>query len=222
MQKINKGLISLTMVYMSVMICSDLLVYKPVSMWLGYTTAATLIFPLWFVLNDIIAEIYGYAQCRNIMLTGFTVQLIFYSVCYLAIHLPSPPDWKFQSAYNYILSPLLKISISTFFAFVISGIINIRLITKWKILLMGRFFWLRSIGASTISEALYSFLNAWLILYGAVPLVKIPGIILWSYLLKTAYTIIMAYPATILVELIRKIDHIDIILENELKNPFKY
>lgn len=212
-------IIPLSMVYMSVMIFSDLLVYKFVDMHYGYTTAATLIFPLWFILNDIVAELYGPKVCWRMIWTGYTIQLIFNVFAYIAIHLPSPADWKYQESFNLILGNLLWIEISTLVIYLISSYINIRLLTKWKILTRGKYFWLRSVGSSSIGEAVYSSLNIWLILFGYLEFIKLPQLIFWSFFLKILYTIILAYPASIVVQIIKKIDGDNY---NELNfNPFK-
>lgn len=198
------------MVYTCVMIFSDLLVNKPISMYFGYTTAATLLFPMWFVLNDIIAEVYGYKVCRRILLTGFITQLVFNLICNFMINLPSPSDWHDQAAFDLVLGHLLRIALATFAAFIISGFINIRLLTKWKILMSGKHFVLRSIGSSAIGEGLYSVLNVWVILLGSTPVEKIFSIIFWSYFIKLTYTIVLAYPAALVVQLIKRIDGIDV------------
>lgn len=201
-----KCIIPLAMVYMSVMICSDLLVYKFVDMHFGYTTAATFIFPLWFLLNDIVAEVYGPKLCWKMIWTGYLIQLFFNIFIYIAIHLPSPPNWSHQDSFNLVLGNLLRVEISTLVVFLISININIRLLTKWKILLQGKYFWLRSVGSSSIGEGIYSSLNIWLILAGSLELSKLPMLIFWSFFLKITYTIILAYPASIIVRIIKKID----------------
>lgn len=202
-------LIPLIMIYMSIMIFSALLVKKPVSMPYGYTTAATLIFPLWFLMNDILAELYGYKLCKNILWTGFIIQIFFNSISYLLIHLPSPNFWHNQSAFNYIINPLIEINLSTLSAFVISGYINIYLITKWKILLRGKYFWLRSIGSSIVGEFFYAILNVIFCVFMVMPEFQSSNIILWSFFLKVIYIVFLAYPASITVNIIKRIDGIE-------------
>lgn len=221
MQNQYKCIIALAMIYMSVMIGSDLLVNKPVSMFFGHTTAATLVFPIWFLLNDIIAEVYGYRVCWRIIWTGFTVQLFFNLICNWAIHLPSPIDWHQQAAFDYIIGPLLRIAFSTLVIFLISGFINIRLLIKWKVLMSGKHFWLRSIGSSIIGEAIYSGLNVWLILLGSMSISKILMIMFWSFSIKIIYTILMVYPAAIVVHILKKIESIDVYDYDVCLNPFK-
>ena len=208
-QSTYKYLPFLAMAYISIMICSDLLVNKRVSMVYGYTTAATLIFPFWFIINDVIAEVYGYKLCRNILLAAFAIQLFFDLICYLAIHLPSPSDWKNQAAFDLVLGHLIRIAVGTLSAYVIGGLINIHLLTKWKALMSGKHFLLRCIGSSAIAEAFYSALNVWAILLGSLPASKIAMIMCWSYTLKIVFTLVMAYPAMLLVRFLKNAEGVD-------------
>jgi len=205
-QKSFQCIVPLSMVYMSVMIFSDLLVYKFVEMPYGYTTAATFIFPFWFILNDIVAELYGPKVCWKMIWTAYTIQLFFNIFAYIAIHLPSPSNWNHQESFNLILGNLLWIEISTLVVYLISGYINIRLLTKWKVLTRGKYFWLRSVCSSTIGEAIYSSLNIWLILFGFLELKNLTHLVFWSFLLKFIYTLVFAFPASILVQIIKKIE----------------
>lgn len=214
-------LVPISMIYIAIMIFSDLLVNKPVSMHFGFTTAATIIFPLWFMLNDVIAEIYDRAISIKILITGFMIQLFFNVFCYGAIHLPSPANWNNQAYFDYILGHLTRTELSTFVAFMLSGYINIHLLTKWKVLVSGKYFWLRCIGSSLIGEGIYSLLNVWPILFGFMTMQNIFTVMVWSYLLKIIYTVFLAYPLTLLVAYIKKTEGIDV-YEMSNFNPFLY
>jgi hypothetical protein len=216
-------LTTLSMFYICIMISSELLVSKPVNMPIGITTAATFIFPLWFILNDIIAEVYGYKECRYFLLLGFSITFIFNLICFYFIKLPSPIDWKYQPYLDFTYGSLLRIEMSTFIAFMVSGFINIRLLTKWKILMSGKYFWLRSVGSSAVAEIIYSSINVLVVFLGKLPISHIPIIMFWSYILKLLYTLILAYPAMLIVQLIKKIDKVDVYDSPESLIPtFKY
>lgn len=87
-------------------------------------------------------------------------------------------------------------------------------------LISGKHFWLRSIGSSVIAEAIYSVSNVWIVFIGIIPLSKIPIIIFWSFTLKVMSTILLAYPASIIVQIIKKLDDIDFYDYELSLNPF--
>jgi uncharacterized integral membrane protein (TIGR00697 family) len=206
-----KYIIFFSMLYMSVMLFNAILTNRYVSLGAGvYVLGGTLTSPLIFILGDIIAEIFGYKVVKQLIWCGFFSQTLFAIASELVIHAPYPPFFKDQNAFSSVFESLLYIDISSFVAFMIGGILNAYAITRWKILLNGRHFWLRSLGASTVSEAVYSLLAILMMELGSIPLENIYKIILISYLIKISYSIVLAGPANILVYFIKKSSKIDI------------
>jgi len=207
----HKYLISFSMLFMIIMLCNSILTNRYIS--LGdtlFVLGGTFTSPLIFILSDIIAEIYGYKIAKYIILCGYFCQAIFAIVCTLVIRAPVPAFFKDYQVYSSVFGPLLYIVISSFIAFVISGLINIHIITRWKLLMHGRYFWLRSLGSSTIAEALYSAIAIIMMEIGSIPANNIFKVILTSYLIKVIYSIIFAAPGNALVSYIKLTTNIDV------------
>ena len=134
---------------------------------------------------------------------------------------PYPVFFKDYYAYSLVFGQLLYIVMSSFIAFIISGLINIHIITRWKVLLQGRYFWLRSLGSSTIAEALYSAIAILMMEIGSIPLTNIWKVILISYLIKVTYSIIFAWPGNLIVNYIKSTAKIDVYDYPANYNPFK-
>lgn len=88
-------------------------------------------------------------------------------------------------------------------------------------LLQGRYFWLRSLGSSTIAEALYSAIAILMMEVGSIPLANVWKVILISYLIKVAYSIIFAGPGNLIVNYIKTTAKIDVYDYPANYNPFK-
>jgi uncharacterized PurR-regulated membrane protein YhhQ (DUF165 family) len=84
---------------------------------------------------------------------------------------------------------------------------------------MGRYFWLRSIGASGISELLFSFIAVFMIQFGQ-PLNMVFKIALASVALKFIYTIILSGPANLVVNHIKKVTKLGVYNSIDF-NPFE-
>lgn len=213
-------LIFFAMLYLGIMISNAILTGKWISLGKYFVFGGAFISPLLFVFGDIIAEIFGYSIAKKIIWFGFISQTIFAIVVQLMLKTPAPSDWHEQSSFYHVLGPLLRVDVSGFFAFMISGIINIFIITKWKIMVRGQFFWLRSIGSSTIAEAFYSALAILMIGFGDLPFSTMLQIIGITYIIKITYSILLAYPCNILVNYIRHKFEIDIYETCNNINPF--
>lgn len=218
-----KFLVSISMVYMSIMLCNAILTNRYVGTDVFFILGGTLTSPFIFILDDIIAEIYGYKITRCVILSGFAAQTLFTLICQFIVVAPAPSHFKESAAYISILGPtLLRINFSGFIAYIIANLINSYIITRWKILLKGKKFWLRSLFSSTFSEALYSFIAILMMELYSIPLHDVFKVVLISYLIKASYSAIFAVPANLLVNIVKKRTGIDVYDFPEKFTPFKY
>lgn len=208
-----------SMVLLMLMLCDSVTVYKLVSMPFGYTTACAFVIPFWFVVCDIITEVYGSKISKRLMLTALSLEVIFSLACYCLTNLKSPTFWHDQAAFNLILGNLPRVVSSSILALLVSGYINISLIMKWKILLKGKYFWLRSIGASWIGEGFYTIVSISSMLYGMISLEGLLLTILWSYLVKITITAILAGPANFIATRLKNAEGTN--KSDSILNPFK-
>ncbi len=217
------SLIILSMIYMSIMLCNAILTNRYVGINSLYFLGGTLTSPFIFILDDIIAEIYGYEIAKCVILSGFTAQTLFILICQLVVRAPFPSFFTEQNAYSFILgSSLLRIDISGFIAYIFANLINSYLLTRWKFLLKGRYFWVRSIGSSMFSEALYSFLAILMMEIQSIPFHDILKVVIISFSIKASYNIVFIGPASWLVNKIKNITGIDVYDFPKKFTPFKY
>lgn len=218
-----KFLVFISMLYMSIMLCNAILTNRYIGVDAFFVLGGTFTSPFTFILDDIIAEIYGYRITQSVVLSGFAAQTIFALICFFAVLTPHPSFFKEQTAYAYILGPsLLRIDISGFAAYIIANLVNSYIITRWKILLKGRHFWLRSLGSSTFSEALYSFLAIIMMEINSIPMHYVLRVILISYLIKVTYCLVFAGPANLIVNYVKRLTGIDVYDFPKNLTPFKF
>ena len=218
-----KVLIIISMFYTSIMLCNAVLTNRYIGSDLLFVLGGTFTSPFVFILDDVIAEIYGYKITQSVILTGFIAQTFFVFICQLALQTPYPTFFKEQSAYNYVLGwSLVRINFSGFIAYIIANLANSYILSRWKILLKGRYFWLRSIGSSLFSEALYSFIAILMMEIVAIPLKSILQVVAVSFSIKVLYSILLAGPANLLVSYLKKVTGIDVYDFPTEFTPFQY
>jgi len=206
-----KCLTFLAMVYISILfssaVISNKIITTPID-FLGSFSAGSITGPFWFVLSDIIAEVYGWRTSLHFFYAAMACEFIFICISVFMIHMPSPTWWHNQESYNYVMGYLFQIYFSQLIGIVIAWYLNTKLLVKWQFLLRGRYFWLRTLGASGISEIIYSIIAVTLNTIGTVPAEQLPKIVIWSCMLKIIFTSLCAYPATYAVMVLRKIEKI--------------
>lgn len=226
-----KLLTFLSMIYLmliiAVLLTNKKLINFPIA---GAIPISVVIAGSYFVVADIIAEVYGYLACRRIIIQGL-IALGLFSILMNLIANTSSVDvsvpWaniQDPNGYLYIFGNMPRDFLGIFLAYLISSYINAYLISKWKILLKGRYFWLRSIGSSCIGSFLFSAISDVVIAH-ALLYTDQPGflmrIILTSFLLKIATCIILAYPATLICAALKRIEGVDVYDYGVNYNPFK-
>jgi len=218
-----KVLIIISMFYMSIMLCNAILTNRYIGSEAFFVLGGSFTSPLVFLLDDIIAEIYGYKITRSVILTGFLAQTLFVLICQLVLLAPHPTFFKEQHSYDYVLGlSLLRINISGFIAYIIANLANSYILTRWKVLLKGKYFWLRSLGSSTFSEALYSFIAILMMELSSIPLHSILKVVAISFSIKAVYSIVLAAPSSFLVRYLKNLTGIDVYDFPKKFTPFKY
>jgi len=211
----------LSALYITFLLLSSLIVYKLTTL-AGYViSASTLIFPITYFLGDVITEVYGYKVSRQIIWSAFLSIFVFDLLGPLMAHLPSPHYWPLQNSYNQVLNPLPRVFIGDFIALNTGAFINAYLISRWKILTRGRFFWARSIGATAIGEFFFNILAFGIMFTGKIPASVIFQAALASYVLKILIAMFTAFPGSMLVFFLKKSENKDVYDHAINFNPFK-
>jgi len=211
----------LATLYMSLMTLSAILGYKLIATPLGVLAGASLVSPSWFMVGDMITEVYGFKTVMKLFWSVIICQFIFATVCWLVIRLPSPAYWHGQEGYELVCGHLLRIAIFQLIGITIAWNINARLLSKWKVLLRGRFFWLRSIGSSGIGLIIFSIISVFPAIYGMFPLHEVISIVAWSCALKFIFTILLAGPSNLVVIFLKAYEGVDEYSHSLRFNPFK-
>lgn len=211
----------ITVLYTVVMLLSLTLTNKIIDVDGYMISGCLLVFPLIFFIGDIVAEIYGYYQAQRIIWLTVIGSAIFSVILTVALFIPTPNFHNNNDAYIAIFGMSLKFTAVGFFAIWIGSVVNAYIIARWKIIVSGRYFWLRSIGSTAIGEFINSAVAFPLGFAGALPVHTIINLTLVSYVIKMVYAIIAAFPGAIIVDYIKRVKGIDYTPQSINFNPFK-
>jgi len=135
------------------------------------TDAGTLIFPLTFILSDLITEVYGYKFARRAIWVGFLFNFLFIAYSQLIIHLPSP-DYALDTntKFDSLLGFNARIIVASTISYLCAEPLNSLIMAKLKLKTKGSLMWLRFITSTVIASCFDSFLFGTLAFYGTMPL----------------------------------------------------
>lgn len=162
-------------------------------------TAGLIVFPVSYIINDCLVEVWGYRRARLIIWLGFAMNFLFVLFGLLADWLPAAPYWHGEAGFHAIFGLAPRIAAASFLAFLVGSFLNAYVMSRMKLWSSAdRGFSLRAIASTVVGEAADSLVFFPLALGGVVPWGVMPLLMLNQVVLKTLYEVI-ALPLTVRV-----------------------
>ena len=161
-------------------------------------TGGLIVFPVSYIINDCVCEVYGYARARLLIWLGFVMNFIFVVFGALADAIPGAPYWNNDEGFHAVFGLAPRIAAASFVAFVVGSFINAYVMSRMKIASRGKHFSLRAVVSTVLGEGADSLVFFPLALWGVVPNAELLILIITQIVLKTIYEV-MVLPLTIWV-----------------------
>lgn len=198
----------IAMIFIGLLLTANVIGEKPLLLGPIILPAGLLLFPITYLLGDVLTEVYGFKQSRRVIWMGMICNLFMAFMCRLAISLPAIDAWEKTEAYAQILgcsSRLMAISVLTYF---VGELVNAYIVARLKVKMQGRLFWARALCGSWIGEGIETCLFIPLAFYGTMPndvLLRMAG---FFYSYKVIYAICAMPLANLLVKFLKKRENI--------------
>ncbi len=217
---------ALTMAFVVILLISNLLAQKIVriELWHGVgvsTSGAMILFPITYIFGDIFTEIYGYAASRRAIWAGFFATALLYGISAIVIALPADPKFRNQAAFVAVFSILPRILIASLIAFWAGEFANSYTMARMKLLTKGRWLWTRTVGSTVVGQAVDTTLVIVITFAGTFSAGKLFQIIWQGYLLKVAYEVLATPVTYLVVNWLKRAEHVDTLDAHTNFNPFR-
>lgn len=209
-EKVSVPFMLLGILFNVCLIAANLLETKVIQVGSLTVTAGLLVFPISYIINDCIAEVWGFKKARLIIWSGFAMNFFVVSLGLIAVAIPAAPFWEGEEHFDFVFGMAPRIVAASLMAFLVGSFLNAYVMSKMKIASQGKNFSARAIWSTVVGETADS-----LIFFP----VAFGGIIAWKELLimmgiqivlKSMYEV-MILPVTIrVVKAIKKIDGSDV------------
>lgn len=187
-------LLPLTVLYIVFMIASQTLSYRYVSIGPILTVSSVFVIPFTYSIADLIAEVYGYTTMRNVIWLMLVVLGIYAIVMFVLTDLPQKESFaKFNTGYTSVFHPIVRIYLSNFIAVLLGMFLNTYILVKWKALVKGRIFYIRSVLSSSAGELIFTAVVISLVQVGVMPFKAILEMIAVSFCIKITFTLVSAF-----------------------------
>ncbi|WP_342383735.1 queuosine precursor transporter [Bacteroides ovatus] len=209
-EKVSVPFMLLGILFNVCLIAANLLETKVIQIGSLTVTAGLLVFPISYIINDCIAEVWGFKKARLIIWSGFAMNFFVVALGLIAVAIPAAPFWEGEEHFDFVFGMAPRIVAASLMAFLVGSFLNAYVMSKMKVACQGRNFSARAIWSTVVGETADS-----LIFFP----VAFGGIIAWKELLimmgiqivlKSMYEVIIL-PVTIrVVKAIKKIDGSDV------------
>ena len=184
----------LTGIFTACLIVSNIIAGKTFDFYSFTLPCGVVIFPVIYIVNDVLAEVYGYKKARNVILLGFFMNLIAV-VCYnITIWLPAPAFFENSQAFSIVLGSTFRLLIASFAAYLCGSLVNAKLMVYLKSKAEDKLFF-RCIASTLAGEGLDAVVFIFIGFFATMPFEALILMIIAQALFKTVYEIIV-YPAT--------------------------
>ena len=220
-EKVSVPFMLLGILFNVCLIAANLLETKVIQVGSLTVTAGLLVFPISYIINDCIAEVWGFKKARLIIWSGFAMNFFVVGLGLIAVAIPAAPFWEGEEHFDFVFGMAPRIVAASLMAFLVGSFLNAYVMSKMKIASQGRNFSARAILSTIVGETADS-----LIFFP----VAFGGIIAWKELLimmglqivlKSMYEVIIL-PVTIrVVKVIKEVDGSDVYDTNISYNVLK-
>jgi uncharacterized integral membrane protein (TIGR00697 family) len=139
-------------VFVASLLISNLAATKLISFGSIIIDGGAILFPLVYILGDVLTEVYGYKYARRAIWTGFGVMLLAI-LCFTVVrYLPPAADYHDQMSYEAVLGFFPRIVAASLVAYLVGEFLNAYVLAKLKIKTKGKKLWLRLIGSTVVGE----------------------------------------------------------------------
>lgn len=195
-ERVSLPFLILASLFCVCLIVANLVEIKTVDIRVATVTAGMAVFPLSYIINDCIVEVYGFRAARFVIWLGFAMNLLVTLILQLAIVLPGAESWQAQEAMERVYGAAPRILAASFMAFVAGSLVNAYVMNRMKARDGSRRFSLRAVVSTLWGEGVDSLIFFPLAFGGVLSGREIIGLIVAQTFLKTAYEIIIL-PVTI-------------------------
>lgn len=215
-----KHLDTLTIIFVVVLLVSNLVAQKICRLGPLTLSGAELLFPITYIFGDIFTEVYGYASSRRAIWMGFFACALLSVLGAIIVALPAAPGWSNQPAFATVFGFIPRLVAASLIAYWAGEFTNSYVMAKMKLMTRGRWLWTRTVGSTVTGQAVDTVIVVLIAFWGQAPSRTLWALILSAYFGKVAYEVLATPLTYAVVGWLKRTEHVDAFDKNASFNPF--
>lgn len=178
-------------IFVSLLLISNIAATKLIVMGPFIMDGGAILFPLTYIIGDLLAEVYGFKAAKRAILAAFTISILA-ALTFLAVqYLPSAPEYANQSAFEAVLGFVPQIVVASLAAFICGQLINAYVLVKIKQKWGKKHLWARLIGSTVAGQLVDTSIFCFIAFYGTLTGASFLNYVLVGIAYKIAVEIIL-------------------------------
>jgi hypothetical protein len=217
-----KHLDTLTLIFVVVLLISNLVAQKICRIGPLTLSGAELLFPVTYIFGDIFTEVYGYAASRRAIWIGFFASALLSAMGAIVVALPPAPGWHNQAAFSTVFGFIPRLVVASLIAYWAGEFTNSYTLAKMKLLTHGRWLWTRTVGSTITGQAVDTTTVVLIAFWGKAARMTLLELILSAYAAKVIYEILATPLTNAVVGWLKKTEQSDVFDVHSSFNPFRW
>ncbi len=202
------------------LVISNIIAVKLIALGPFLLPAAVVVFPITYIIGDVVTEVYGYSVARRMIWVGFMGNLLAVLAAWAGGRLPPAPFWTSQPAYEAILGFAPRLLFASFTAYLVGEFANAAVLAKMKVRTQGRWMLPRFWASTVVGETLDSAVFLTLAFLGVIPVTALVGLIPIHAGAKILYEVLASPFSAALARALKRLEGIDVLDVDTRLNPF--
>ncbi|GIV06427.1 MAG: transporter [Fimbriimonadales bacterium] len=173
--------------FLTSLLLSNIIAAKVISVGGLVMSSAIVIFPVSYIIGDVLTEVYGYRRARVVIWIGFACNLLVVLIISAAIAMPPAPFYEHQQAFETVLGVAPRLMLASLIAYLVGEFTNSFVLAKLKIATQGRWLWTRTISSTMVAQILDTTLFTMVAFAGVYPTAELLRMSLIEWGAKTLY-----------------------------------
>ncbi|MCS6923117.1 MAG: queuosine precursor transporter [Fimbriimonadales bacterium] len=183
-------------------------------------SSAIVIFPVSYIVGDILTEVYGYRRARLVIWIGFACNLLVVLIITAVIAMPPAPFWQHQEAFQTVLGVAPRLMVASLIAYLVGEFTNSYVLAKLKIATQGRWLWTRTISSTMVAQLLDTAIFTAIAFGGLYPAAELARMSLIEWGIKTLYEALATPITYAVVGFLKAREGVDVYDTETRFNPF--
>ena len=149
------------------------------------------LFPLTYIIGDVLSEVYGWKAARRAILIGFAMSILA-AITFFVVQLSPPADgYENQAAFEAVLGFVPRIVLASVCGYLVGQLLNAYVLVRIKERTKERYLWARLIGSTAVGEAADTLVFCTIAFYGVITGAEFLNYVVVGYLYKTLLEVVL-------------------------------